>query len=217
MPLGTVSRFTSRAYLQSYLRWNPCFSCVSYRLTAVMHSRTVKSGNPRFCTSTYYLFLMFIWYTFRLWKETNQHVDILSEKQGSINRCSCNNQPSPCSPYIYFSSAVVLPPSFSPKSTSVVHLKFSVIVAEASFREVDIPRLRAWEQTHVGHAHQVAGDLERLGLATFCDAAQVTLTLHFHHQPTSTVDRQWQQHRGEREEEREREREREKARHPDET
>lgn len=65
--------------------------------------------------------------------------------------------------------------SSSSDKRNVVHLKFSVIVAEASFSEAERPRLRAWEQTHVGRAHGVAEELERLGLTAFCDPEEVNM------------------------------------------
>lgn len=50
-----------------------------------------------------------------------------------------------------------------------MHLKFSMVVAEASLTEAGRLTLRAWEQTHVGDAHRVAAEAERLGLLAFCD------------------------------------------------
>lgn len=54
-----------------------------------------------------------------------------------------------------------------------MHLKFSITVAEACVSEGGTPRVRAWEHSHVGAAHRVAAEIERLGLLAFCDPRQV--------------------------------------------
>lgn len=56
-----------------------------------------------------------------------------------------------------------------------VHLKISVVIAEASYSEAGRPRVRAWEHSHVGAAHRVGLEGERLGLLAFCDPSQVGL------------------------------------------
>jgi len=80
---------------------------------------------------------------------------------------------------VLFAEAALAPDAPTPASpvfgSQRVHLKFSVVVAEASVSEAGRPRLRAWEQAHVGDAHAVAGEVERLGLLAFCDPAEVTV------------------------------------------
>lgn len=56
----------------------------------------------------------------------------------------------------------------SSSSMQKVHLKMSVIVAEAYLSEAGTPRVRAWEHSHVGAAHRVATRLEQLGFLAFC-------------------------------------------------
>lgn len=49
-----------------------------------------------------------------------------------------------------------------------------MVVAEASVSEAGRLTLRAWEQTHVGDAHAVAAEVERLGLLAFCEPSEVS-------------------------------------------
>ncbi|CAN0315591.1 unnamed protein product, partial [Ectocarpus sp. 12 AP-2014] len=76
------------------------------------------------------------------------------------------------------SSALAPPfpaPSPSDKDKDKLHLKFPVILAEASLDETGRPRLRAWEQSHAGFAHKVAVDAEVLGLLAYCDPSEEDL------------------------------------------
>lgn len=59
------------------------------------------------------------------------------------------------------------------RKESEVHLRMSVVVAEASLSEAGRPRLRAWQHSHVGKAHRVGRELEKLGLLAFCEPSQV--------------------------------------------
>ena len=54
-----------------------------------------------------------------------------------------------------------------------VHVRLSVVVAEASLSEAGRPRLRAWEHSHAGPAHGAAVKIERLGVLAFCDPSEV--------------------------------------------
>ncbi|CAN0235762.1 unnamed protein product, partial [Ectocarpus sp. 4 AP-2014] len=74
------------------------------------------------------------------------------------------------------SSALAPPfPAPSPPDKDKLHLKFPVILAEASLDETGRPRLRAWEQSHAGFAHKVAVDAEVLGLLAYCDPSEEDL------------------------------------------
>lgn len=73
-----------------------------------------------------------------------------------------------------FRAALAPPfPAPSPSYKDKLHLKFPVILAEASLDETGRPRLRAWEQSHAGFAHKVAVDAEVLGLLAYCDPSEV--------------------------------------------
>ncbi|CAN0126506.1 unnamed protein product, partial [Scytosiphon promiscuus] len=63
-------------------------------------------------------------------------------------------------------------PNLQDRAKKAIHLRFSMILAEASIGEAGRPRLRAWEQSHAGDAHAAAADLERLGHLAFCDPSE---------------------------------------------
>ena len=69
------------------------------------------------------------------------------------------------------------PSSSSSGNPKQLHLMFSMVVAEASRSEAGRTTLRAWQQTHVGDAHGVATEVERLGLLAFCDPSEVRAEL----------------------------------------
>lgn len=54
-----------------------------------------------------------------------------------------------------------------------MHVRLSVIVAEASLSKAGRPRLRAWEHSHAGQAHGAAATIERLGVLAFCKPSKV--------------------------------------------
>ncbi|CAB1109957.1 unnamed protein product [Ectocarpus sp. CCAP 1310/34] len=84
------------------------------------------------------------------------------------------------------SSALAPPLSApSPPDKDKLHLKFPVILAEASLDETGRPRLRAWEQSHAGLAHKVAVDAEVLGLLGYCDPSEEDLDADTAHDITA--------------------------------